>query len=180
MKGGQPIGPRHRSAQRVLRVVGPLVALTGLVFVVIGAVSLFSAGEEFGPPRHFWCGFVGLPLLFVGLVMTGYGFMGALARYGAGEIAPIAKDTFNYMAAGTSDGVRSLAQAVGEGLAEGRGGSAPNTVVLCHKCNAENSIGSRFCSQCGASLGKTKPCPACGELNDPDSNFCDNCGQAFG
>ena len=52
-------------------------------------------------------------------------------------------------------------------------------VVRCHKCNAENEPGDRFCGQCGAALAKTRPCPACGELNDPDARFCDNCGAAF-
>lgn len=174
------IDPRHSRSRRFLRVVGPLTALTGALFVVVGLVSTFSAIGGEGWPRYFWCLFVGVPLGFVGLVMTMFGFAGAVARYGAAEVAPVGKDTFNYLAKGTAGGVKAVAGAVGAGLAEGLGRPAEagqTTVVRCHKCNADNAAEAKFCGQCGAALTKTRPCPACAELNDPDAKFCDNCGR---
>ena len=131
--------------------------------------------------------FIGFPLMFAGLVMTLWGYAGKIARYQAAEIAPVQKDTFNYVANGTTDGVRTAANAAGEGLASGlaAGGMNPtaaadsNPGVRCHKCNFVETVDAKFCSECGAPMEKSKPCPACKELNDPDAKFCDNCGGTF-
>jgi class 3 adenylate cyclase/tetratricopeptide (TPR) repeat protein len=47
-------------------------------------------------------------------------------------------------------------------------------VSTCSSCGAENKPGRRFCSRCGAALGRT--CAACGAANDPDDSFCGSCG----
>ena len=111
--------------------------------------------------------------------MTAWGFMGAVFRYQAAEIAPVGKDTFNYLAAGTKDGVKTVAGAIGAGLSEGLGGREPAAATQarrCHKCGADNDADAKFCDRCGAALAKTA-CPGCGEVNDPDAKFCDNCGR---
>jgi len=175
------IDPGHKSIRDTLRIVGPIVAGAGVLLVVIGTVSFFMAFGGSGPPKYFWCAFLGLPLTFVGVVMTSYGYMGKVMRYYAQETAPVAKDTFNYMADGTQDGIKTVAGAVGQGLREGgfgAGGTA-ETKVRCHKCNALAEADAKFCDQCGQALEKTKACPACQELNDPDARFCDNCGYRY-
>jgi RNA polymerase subunit RPABC4/transcription elongation factor Spt4 len=168
----------HKGLRDSFRVLGPVVALTGLIFIVVGMVSFFSAFGGFEPPRHFWCVFVGMPILFVGLLLCKLGYMGRVARYVAGEIAPVGKDTINYMAEGTKEGIKTVATAIGEGL-RGTGTNEQETMVRCHKCNNLEEAGAKFCSACGAALGKTKACPTCKELNDPDEKFCDNCGYEF-
>ena len=180
----EKIDPGHRGIRDALRVIGPIVAVVGLIFAIVGIASFFSAFGGSGPPRHFWCAFIGLPLLGIGIALTKFGYMGKVARYVAGEIAPVGKDTFNYMADGTKDGVKTLATAVGQGLGAGMAGAAAaagsqQTKIRCHKCNALLEEEAKFCSKCGAPLSKTKPCPKCSELNDPDAKFCDNCGQNF-
>lgn len=175
------LDPGHTSVRNALRVIGPMIALIGLGFVVVGMVGFFRAFGSFGPPQHAWCPFVGMPLLFVGIVMTSYGYMGKVMRYGAQETAPVVKDTFNYMADGTQQGIKMVAGAIGQGLKEGGlgpGGAA--TKIRCHKCNALNDAGARFCDQCGQAMEKAKPCPQCREMNDPDAKFCDNCGYKYG
>jgi RNA polymerase subunit RPABC4/transcription elongation factor Spt4 len=174
------IDPGHNSVRDVLRVVGPVIALTGLGFTIVGLVDFFRAFGGFEPPRLFWCAFVGLPLLFVGGVLSSYGYMGRVLRYTAQEMAPPSRDTFNYLAEGTREGVKTMAGALGEGLREGGMGVVPQPMVRCHKCNALAAADARFCGQCGQALGKAKPCPNCQELNDPDAHFCDNCGQTLG
>lgn len=173
------IDPGHNSVRNILRVAGPVVTLIGLGFLIVGLVDFFRAFGGAGEPRLFWCGFVGMPLLFVGLVLSSYGYMGKVMRYAAEEMAPPSKDTFNYMAEGTREGVKTMAGAIGQGLREGGWGGA-QTVVRCHKCNALAPAEAKFCGQCGQPLGKTRPCPNCHELNDPDARFCDNCGHTFG
>ena len=149
--------------------------------MVISMVEFFSLFGSSREPRFIWMPFLGIPLLFVGGVMTQFGYMGKVARFMAQEMAPVGKDTFNYMADGTQEGVKTVAAAVGQGLAAGGvalGGKAA-TKVRCHKCNALAEDGAKFCPQCASPLGKTKPCPNCRELNDPDAKFCDNCGQGI-
>ena len=101
----------------------------------------------------------------------------------AQEIAPVGKDTINYMADGTKNSVRNIAQAVGEGFAAGAGTAHPDSPaklqIRCHKCNAVTETDANFCPDCGESLAKSKSCPQCNELNDPDAKFCDNCGHQF-
>ncbi len=173
------IDPGHNTLRNTLRVVGPILVLTGLGFMIVGFVDFVRAFNHFGHARLFWCFFVGMPLLFVGGILSSYGFMGKVLRYTAEETAPPVKDTFNYLAEGTREGVKAVVGAIGEGLHESGLGSS-QTMVRCHKCNALAPADARFCGQCGQALSKTKPCPNCREWNDPDAKFCDNCGQAFG
>jgi len=111
--------PKHKAVRALLRRAGPLTAGAGIVFIVIGFVSFFAAFGGDGPPRYFWCAFVGMPVLFVGIVMTKAGYIGTVTRYIAAETAPVAKDTANYMAEETKDAVKTVARAAGEGVREG-------------------------------------------------------------
>ena len=172
------IDPQHNATRDLLRVVGPAVVFVGLIFSIIGIGNFFASFGSFGPPRYFWCAFVGFPLIGLGSAICKFAFMGAVGRYMADEITPVGKDVFNYMADGTKDAVRDLASAVGEGLR----GDAPSKevqVVRCRNCSTENEISANFCKSCGASLAKPESCGNCGELNDPDARFCDNCGKAL-
>jgi len=45
--------------------------------------------------------------------------------------------------------------------------------IKCASCGAINPGDSRYCNQCGASLG----CPNCGTFNTPGSKFCNQCGN---
>jgi hypothetical protein len=174
------IDPKHAQKRGCLRVVGILLLTAGAICLIVGTAEFFISTGNWEGPKLFWLNFVGVPLLFVGIVMTAAGFSGAAARYSAGETAPVAKDTFNYLAEGTKDGVETLATAVGRGIGAAISPDQhPRTVtkILCPKCNHANEQQAKFCSDCGFSLRKTKACPNCGELNDPDAKFCDNCGE---
>jgi len=174
----QLIDPQHNEARNALRVVGPSVLIVGILLTVIGLGSFFASFGTFGPPRYFWCVFLGLPLMGLGGAICKFAFLGAVSRYMANELAPVGKDVVNYMAEGTKGAVRDVAAAVGEGI---RAGAGPKEVrvVRCHKCNADNEPAAKFCKGCGASLGKSKACAGCGELNDPDARFCDSCGKVL-
>jgi hypothetical protein len=112
--------PKHRKAAGFLRLAGVVFVLAGLVFATVGVASFFSAFGGDGPPRLFWCCFIGLPLLFAGSVMCLFGFMGAFARYAAAEQVPVATDAINDLAQGTQGAVKTLARAVAEGVQEAR------------------------------------------------------------
>lgn len=169
------LNPGHASKRSVLRILGPIVLLTGIVLMAVGFINfMMSMGTGSGPPRLFWCFMLGMPVLFVGIVMTKIGFLGAVARYMAAESAPVAKDTFNYMADGTKDGVRDITTAIREGIT-GEHGS-----VHCNDCGHENDSEAQFCDQCGETVGGVKACFNCKTSNAHDAKFCDSCGTSFG
>ncbi len=169
------IDPGHTAKRNVLRIAGPLILLVGALFLIVGVGSFFMSFGGFGPPRYFWCVFVGMPLIFIGKVMSVAGFAGAVARYQAGEYAPVAKDTFNYIADESEVGVRTLASAVGQGLR----GETNQAVLQCPACGSDNDPGSKYCDQCGGPLPGEVSCPGCGEINDHDARFCDRCGRSI-
>jgi len=119
MNEDQLQSPRQSSVRTFLCVAGPAIAAVGLIFLIVGLGSFFAAFGGDGPPRYFWCAFVGMPLLFVGGVMCQFGYLGAVARYVAGESAPVAKDFVNYMGENTQPGVKAVSKSVAEGIAEG-------------------------------------------------------------
>ena len=150
------LDPKHTSTRWILRTLGPIVAGIGVLLIIIGFDSILSSvgsiqDGSFQQPRFFWCAFVGMPLLFVGLVICGFAFLGAMTRYQAGEVAPVAKDTFNYLAEGTQEGMKTVATALGEGIAVGMSGfrKADNR---CPKCSHSNDADAKFCKNCGAAL----------------------------
>jgi ribosomal protein L40E len=168
------INPRHNEIRSTLRTVGPAVAITGLIFTIIGVGSFFAAFGGFGPPRFFWCAFLGLPLLAIGIGISQFAYIGAITRYVAGEGAPVAKDMTNYMVEGTRDSIRDVATALGEGFAAAK---APS-FMTCQRCGANNNSDASFCRACGGPVATTKTCAKCGEANDVDARFCDHCGTA--
>jgi len=173
----------HDSARTVMRVVGPALILVGAVMFVTGILSFFTRFNEeraefdrnfgkFGQrveapesPDRFWMCFVGMPIAIVGIWLTRFGYLGAAARYVAGEAAPVARDTINYVLDGTEETIREVADAV-----RGDGGKD----VHCPKCGHGNDADAKFCDECGTALART--CPKCGKANDADAKFCDECG----
>ena len=117
--------PQHNRTRSFLRVAGPVLAAGGLIFIIIGMVSFFSAFGGGGPPRFFWCSFVGMPLLFVGSVMCMFGFLGAVARYTAAEQVPVATDAINDLAEGTQEAIKTVARSITEVVTEAQSKTKP-------------------------------------------------------
>ncbi len=168
------IGPQHDEVRSVLRVLGPAVAAIGLIFMVVGIASFFVAFGGAGPPRFFWCAFVGMPLMAVGVGISKFAYLGPMTRYIASEAAPVGKDVANYMVEGTKDSIRDVATAIGKGFAAAK----TSKTMPCQKCGTDNDDSARFCDECGSPLATTKLCAKCGQANDADALFCDNCGTA--
>lgn len=110
--------PRNAVIRTVLRVGGPILLILGLLLIAIGLGSFFSAFGSFDRPRLFWCAFLGMPVLFIGIVMCKFGYMGDVLRYFAEEASPVVKDTANYLGENTQPGVKAVAKAVAEGILE--------------------------------------------------------------
>jgi hypothetical protein len=160
---------RHTGRRNVLRTIGPMVLVIGLGSLAWGLYDIFVVGNmgfHFAP-------FVGMLLIFIGASMTMMGFAGAMMRYQANEMAPVAMDAFNDVATGTQQGVRTASRAFASGLREGF--TETGDAIACPSCGHANDPGSKFCDQCGVPLSRA--CGACGEPNDSNARFCDACGK---
>ena len=103
------VNPRAREQRTGLRTLGLFLMVAGGILFAIGLTSFFSAfneGPGGGPPRYFWCTFVGAPLLAIGLALLKWGYIGPIGRYVAGETAPIARDAIDYLADGIGESIR--------------------------------------------------------------------------
>jgi hypothetical protein len=109
--------PGQNSIRTALRIAGPVIFLTGFLCTIIAFASLLSGG--LGIPHYAWLAFIGLPLMFVGGVLCQFAFFGAVARFVAGESAPVAADTANYMAEETRGAVETVAKAAAKGVVQG-------------------------------------------------------------
>ncbi len=57
--------------------------------------------------------------------------------------------------------------------------AAPQQLIVCQSCGAQNPVGTKFCGNCGASLApvaKVK-CPKCGAEVPSTLKFCGECGS---
>jgi len=177
----------HDGLRAMMRVVGPVLMLIGFGMFAMGVISFttrFNEGRDefdrnfgkFGServvteksPDRFWMCFVGAPIGALGLALARFGFLGAAARYVAGETAPVVKDTLNYVIDGAKDSIREVVQAT---RGEGGGG------VACPACGHANDADAKFCDDCGTAMAQA--CPQCGKANDGDAKFCAECGTAL-
>lgn len=173
------VSTTYAGLRSLLRVVGPLLIAVGGILVLLGFIDFFSSFGSMEPPRLFWMLFLGLPLVGVGGALTKFGYLGVAAGYVAGEVAPVVKDTANYLAEGTEEAASSVARAVGRGVAEALGQERTDGKT-CPHCRAANDADADYCASCGKGLTKSQPCPACGHLSYPDARFCDECGKELG
>ena len=64
-----------------------------------------------------------------------WGFLGAAARYGAGETMPVVKDSATYLSDG--EGILGVGRTAGP---------------FCSKCGVRNDADAKFCDSCGGAL----------------------------
>ncbi|MBI1370505.1 MAG: hypothetical protein GC162_17860 [Planctomycetes bacterium] len=136
----------HARMRSSLQLIGPSVLIAGLSMVAWGIYDIFVHGNmafHFSP-------FAGMLLIFVGAVMTLNGYLGAMMRYQANEMAPVASDAVNDLAEGTQEGVRTSARAMASGLREGFTQEAPTG--YCTTCGAGHAAEANFCAKCGKRL----------------------------
>lgn len=152
-----------------LRVIGVILTVLGGIFMLIAFIDFFSAFNNFGEPSLFWMFFLGMFTIFPGVVCLQYGFMGSVARYQASEIAPVAKDTANYLLDGTRD---ELSKTIKEFR------NSDSNKITCPKCKEQLDKDSSFCNHCGNKL--QIECKKCNTNNDSDSKYCKKCGNELG
>ena len=115
-----PLGdnPTHRNTRTTLRLLGGIVLAAGLVFTAIGVINFFMSFGSFQPPKYFWCAFVGMPLIFIGGALLQFGFMGAVSRYSANEVVPVASDAVRQVVGDSKELLQDIVHPSGD--TEGR------------------------------------------------------------
>lgn len=164
---------RHKLRLAAWIVIGIGVAI--VLFGVVGFLAQANASANGGG-----VGFLSLIFIYVGASVVGaglgllfFGYAGAVSRYAASEMAPVKKDTTNYLLDGTRNETKKTVQEVVQAVK----GNGESQGPVCPKCGKENTAGSFYCDNCGASLNKK--CPACGELNAPEAKYCRKCGKSL-
>ena len=127
----EPGYSRQSSIRFMFRVAAVGVLVLAGYFLYVGLADFFAADDE--PPQKFWMLFVGLPLVAVGLWLAGAGFGGAAARYAAGEAAPVARESLDY-------------------LTRTHPADEPTGGPYCRACGTRNDATASFCDSCGKSL----------------------------
>jgi hypothetical protein len=135
---GAPGFERNRTQRNVLRVVGVVLLLAGIYLLVTGGIDfaddIDSADTDggFGPILRLAGG--GFLVVF-GAGALSAGFLGARARYAAGETMPVVKDSAAYLSDG--EGILGVGRTAGP---------------YCSKCGVRNDADARFCDSCGTAL----------------------------
>lgn len=124
-----PAFARNHATRNVLRVLGVVLLVAGLYLMITG-VSQFvddwnSENVDGGPGPILKAGAGGFLMIF-GLGALNAGFLGAQARYAAGETMPVVKDSLDYV--------------------------TERSGPFCSKCGVRNDAEARFCDACGAAL----------------------------
>ncbi|MEK4628570.1 zinc ribbon domain-containing protein [Solibacillus sp. FSL R7-0682] len=135
----------HQQAKKFFKFFGPFLLVIGIGCLVIAIFEFFTL-DFFEEPKLDWLFFVGMPFLFVGFIFTGLGYGSTVAKYQSREMAPIAKDTFNYLAEETTEGFEKIAQAIHTGK---------STIIQarsCDHCQHLNPMNANFCNECGKNL----------------------------
>lgn len=162
------IDPGHSAKRRQISLVSVVMLVIGFAILAYGLIQ-FSSGflrpssEFFADPDRVMdedrrSGFTGVICVFIGAVGMMFGARGlffaragSILRYAAGETAPVAKDTFDYLADETQEGVEKVARAVTKGAA--RTASAAEVIkVRCRGCGYLESEDAKFCSGCGKTI----------------------------
>ncbi|HQR28165.1 MAG TPA: hypothetical protein PLP61_14085, partial [Nocardioides sp.] len=123
-----PGGARQGTARTVFRVLGIALGGLGLVLVVVGFYRFATGGVGDQAQPAFFMFVSGGVLLVVGFGLLSAGFMGAGARYAAGETAPVVKDSAAYLSDG--EGILGVGRtARGPAAAGGASGAAGTSGV---------------------------------------------------
>jgi hypothetical protein len=125
---------RQAQYRTTFRVLGTLVLVAGIVMFGYGIAAVFGSEDTPGG-FQIVCFMGGLLVIGVGLMLLQWGFVGAAARYGAGETMPVVKDSAAYLTDG--EGILGVGRTAGP---------------YCSKCGVRNDADAKFCDACGSAL----------------------------
>ena len=114
---------RQTQYRTAFRAAGVVLLVVGLSVFVWGIRS-FMGAEDMPSGLSVVAFLGGFLVAAFGVMCLQAGFVGAGARYAAGETMPVVKDSLDYLKAGP----------------------------FCSKCGVRNDADAKFCDSCGATL----------------------------
>lgn len=150
---------KHEKTKKILKIVGPIVLVFGLVGFVTGIVLIFSSEENFVP--FIWLPSVSVFLIFIGFSLSAFAYRREVARYLKNDSIPIINEASEEL----KPSFKNIASAFNDGK---------NDTKCCPKCGQKVDDESKFCTNCGTPL--TIICPNCHTEVEP-GKFCSNCGK---
>lgn len=157
----------HQKTKKTLKVISIVLLGCGIILAAIGFISFFSAFNNGGFPKYFWCTFVGLPMLGIGGSIASVANRREIATYMKNEDVPVVNEASKEL----SPAIKNVASAIKEGL------SGTNTDGIRCSCGELNEKGDKYCSACGKTL--LSVCPYCGKEIDADDKYCGQCGNSL-
>lgn len=139
---------RQGTARTIFRILGIVLTVVGLLLVVSGFVRFVGSEPGDGLDSAFLTFVGGGFLAVIGFACINLGFMGASARYAAGETMPVVKDSASYLTDG--EGVLGVGRTVDDRATEA---ASLRTGPYCRACGQRNDDDARFCDACGQPLG---------------------------
>lgn len=186
MKGKYVNEENHQKNKRKLKTVGKILLSIGIVTSITGIILLilgFANVGDFSSNIDMVLFMVGGFLFAIGFAILGFGIQAIsfahareIGSYTASSVAPVLKETTEYIAPAVNKSVGGLAESISEGIVSGKAKEKTETIT-CQECGEKNEKGSKFCSNCGKSLDTEKFCSNCGKKIENDDNFCPHCGQ---
>ena len=163
---------KHAKIKKTIKIIGFVLLGCGAVLDIIFFVNVFASMSAMSMPNLFFCGFIGLPMTSIGIMLLTIGFRREISSYMTKEGVPVVNDA----AQDLKPAVKAVAEAVREANSDARQQSAEQVAkpTICPACGKENQPQNNFCDGCGAQLFKV--CPKCGARQEADDTFCGNCG----
>lgn len=175
----QKVKGKLKTAGKILLSVGIVISITGIILLILGFANFGDFSSNIDMVLFIVGGFlfaIGFAILGIGIYATFFAHAREIGSYTASSVAPVLKETTEYIAPAINNSVGNLAESISEGVASGKAKEKTETIT-CQECGEKNEKDSKFCSNCGKSLDTEKFCSNCGKKIENDDNFCPHCGQ---
>lgn len=175
----QKIKGKLKTAGKILLSVGIVISITGIILLILGFANFGDFSSNNDMVMFIVGGFlfaIGFAMLGIGIYATFFAHAREIGSYTASSVAPVLKETTEYIAPAVNKSVGNLAESISEGIASGKA-KGKDEAITCKKCGEKNEKGSKFCSKCGKSIETEKVCSNCGKKIENNDNFCPHCGQ---
>ncbi len=159
---------KHEKTKKTLKTLGLILTACGAILTIICFIDFFSTMYSFsGMPKLFFLGFIGLPMLGIGIMLLTWGNRSEIGRYVKNESVPV-----------VNEAVQELKPSIEAVVGAVKGtGETEKKENVCPSCGKVNQPDNNFCDGCGARLHKV--CPHCGARQEAGDKFCGNCGAEF-